>query len=77
MLARAGSGHTAGPLGLADIFAALYFEILRYNPDDPDDPNRDIFVLSAGHVVPVQYSALAEAGLVLATVGRLMLASEL
>lgn len=64
MLARAGSGHTAGPLGLADIFAALYFEILRYNPDDPDDPNRDIFVLSAGHVVPVQYSALAEAGLI-------------
>lgn len=64
MLAEAGSGHAAGPLGLADIFAALYFNVLKYNPDDPSDPNRDILVLSAGHVVPVQYAALAEAGLI-------------
>ena len=64
MLLASGSGHTAGPLGLADIFAALYFDILRYNRDDPNDPDRDIFVLSSGHVVPVQYAALAEAGLI-------------
>lgn len=64
MLAEAGSGHAAGPLGLADIFAALYFNVLKYNPDNPNDPNRDILVLSAGHVVPVQYAALAEAGLI-------------
>ena len=64
MLAEAGSGHAAGSLGLADIFAALYFDVLNYNHEDPDDPERDIFVLSAGHVVPVQYASLAEAGLI-------------
>jgi transketolase len=64
MLARAGSGHPAGSLDLADIFAALYFDVLRYNKDDPNDPTRDILVLSAGHTVPAQYAALAEAGLI-------------
>lgn len=64
MLAEAGSGHTAGPLGLADIFSSLYFNILNYNREDPNDPERDIFVLSAGHVVPVQYATLAEADLI-------------
>ena len=64
MISFAGSGHPAGSLGLADVFAALYFEILRYNPRDANDPNRDILVLSAGHVVPVQYAAMAEAGLI-------------
>jgi len=64
MLAEAGSGHTAGSLDLADIFAALYFGIMKYNKDDPNDSSRDILVLSAGHTVPVQYAALAEAGLI-------------
>jgi transketolase len=64
MIALAGSGHPAGALGLSDIFAALYFAVLKYDPTNPDDPERDILVLSAGHVVPVQYAALAEAGLI-------------
>ena len=64
MLARAGSGHTAGSLGLADVFAALYFDILKFNPDDPRDPNRDLLLLSNGHVCPVLYATLAEAGLI-------------
>lgn len=62
MLKEAGSGHSAGPLGLADIFAALYFNILNYKADDPEWPERDVFFLSNGHCVPVQYAAMAEAG---------------
>lgn len=62
MLERAGSGHSAGPLGLADIFAALYFAILKHDPHDPDWPERDILLLSNGHCVPVRYAAMAEAG---------------
>lgn len=62
MLQAAGSGHSAGPLGLADIFAALYFEILNYKVDEPDWAERDIVMLSNGHCVPVQYAAMAEAG---------------
>jgi transketolase len=62
MLAAAGSGHTAGPLGMADILAALYFEILRLDPNNPEWDERDIFLLSNGHTVPVQYAAMAEAG---------------
>lgn len=62
MLEKAGSGHSAGPLGLADIFAALYFEILSIRPEEPDWSERDIFFLSNGHTVPVQYAAMAEAG---------------
>lgn len=62
MLEKAGSGHSAGPLGLADIFSALYFSILNIDPKNPDWDNRDIFFLSNGHVVPVQYAAMAEAG---------------
>lgn len=62
MLEHAGSGHSAGPLGLADIFAALYFNILNYRADEPEWPERDIFFLSNGHTVPVQYAAMAEAG---------------
>ncbi len=62
MLEQAGSGHSAGPLGLADIFAALYFELLNYNPKKPDWDERDIFLLSNGHCVPVQYVAMAHAG---------------
>jgi transketolase len=62
MLEAAGSGHSAGPLGLADIFTALYFDILRHDPKNPDWPERDILLLSNGHCVPVRYAAMAEAG---------------
>lgn len=62
MLEAAGSGHSAGPLGLADIFAALYFNILNIDPKNPEWPDRDIFLLSNGHTIPVQYSAMAERG---------------
>jgi len=62
MLEAAGSGHSAGPLGLADIFAALYFNILRIKPEEPEWADRDIFLLSNGHTVPVQYASMAEAG---------------
>lgn len=62
MLEHAGSGHSAGPLGLADIFAALYFDILKYDPKQPDWVERDLLLLSNGHCVPVQYAAMAEAG---------------
>lgn len=62
MLVEAGSGHSAGPLGMADIFAALYFHILKHDPQKPDWPERDRVVLSNGHICPVQYAALARAG---------------
>jgi transketolase len=62
MLEHAGSGHSAGPLGLADIFTALYFEIMQHNPKQPDWPDRDILLLSNGHCVPVRYTAMAHAG---------------
>ena len=62
MLVAAGSGHTAGPLGLADIFAAFYFHILNNDPKDPDWEDRDRLVLSNGHTVPVRYAAMAQAG---------------
>lgn len=62
MLEHAGSGHSAGPLGLSDIFAALYFDILKYNPKKPDWNERDIFILSNGHCAPVQYVTMAHAG---------------
>ena len=62
MLQTAGSGHSAGPLGLADIFAALYFNVLNIRPEEPEWSDRDVFFLSNGHTVPVQYAAMAEAG---------------
>ncbi len=62
MLEAAGSGHSAGPLGLADIFTALYFDILKHDPKKPDWDERDILLLSNGHTVPVLYAALAESG---------------
>ena len=62
MLEHAGSGHSAGPLGLADIFTALYFDIMNHDPKNPDWPERDILVLSNGHCVPVRYAAMAHAG---------------
>lgn len=62
MLEAAGSGHSAGPLGMADLFAALYFSILKIDPKNPDWGERDYMLLSNGHTVPVQYAAMAEAG---------------
>lgn len=62
MLASAGSGHSAGPLGMADMLSALYFDILRHRPDEPDWPDRDVFYLSNGHTAPVLYAAMAESG---------------
>lgn len=62
MLLKAGSGHTAGPLGLADIFTALYFDILKHDPANPDWLDRDVLLLSNGHCVPVRYAAMARAG---------------
>ena len=62
MLETAGSGHSAGPLGLADIFTAFYFDILNYDPKNPDWGERDLILLSNGHCVPVQYVAMAHAG---------------
>lgn len=62
MLVEAGSGHTAGPLGMADIFASLYFHVLKHDPKNPDWPLRDRLILSNGHIVPVRYAAMAHAG---------------
>lgn len=62
MLEAAGSGHSAGPLGLADIVTALYFNIMNIDPKNPEWADRDVFFLSNGHTVPVQYAAMAEAG---------------
>lgn len=62
MLIEAGSGHSAGPLGLADIFTALYFHILVHDPKRPDWKDRDRLVLSNGHCVPVRYVTMAHAG---------------
>ena len=62
MLVKAGSGHTAGPLGMADIFTLLYFHTLRHEPKKPDWPERDRLVLSNGHICPVLYATMGEAG---------------
>jgi len=62
MLEHAGSGHSAGPLGLADIFTALYFDVMKYDPKNPAWEDRDILLLSNGHCVPVQYATMAHAG---------------
>lgn len=62
MLEHAGSGHSAGPLGLADIVTTLYFDVMNVDPKRPDQPDRDIFLLSNGHCVPVQYAVMAEMG---------------
>lgn len=61
-LTEAGSGHLGGSLGLADIFSALYFNIMNHNPKDPEWEDRDRLILSIGHVAPVLYSTLALAG---------------
>lgn len=62
MLLAAGSGHTAGPLGMADIFTVLYFHILNHKPKEPDWSERDRVVLSNGHICPVLYATMAYSG---------------
>src|SRR3990167_11311788 len=62
MLVAAGSGHTAGPLGMADIFAAFYFYILKHDPHNPAWEERDRLMLYNGHITPVRYAAMAHAG---------------
>lgn len=62
MLLEAGSGHSAGPLGMTDVFVALYFSVLNHNPKKPDWKERDRLILSNGHIVPVRYAVMARAG---------------
>ncbi len=62
MLLEAGSGHTAGPLGMADVFTTLYFDLLRHDPANPTWSERDRLVLSNGHICPVLYAAMAHSG---------------
>ncbi len=62
MLESAGSGHSAGPLGMADIMSAFYFYILNHDPKDPSYDERDRLILSNGHICPIQYAALARSG---------------
>lgn len=62
MLDAAGSGHSGGPLGLADIAAALYFNVLNIDPKKRTDPNRDRLYISPGHTAPIWYAVLARAG---------------
>jgi len=62
MLVKAGSGHTAGPLGMADVFTALYFRVLKHDPKKPNWDKRDRLLLSNGHICPIQYATLAHRG---------------
>jgi len=62
MLVAAGSGHSAGPLGMADIFTVLYFNILNHDPDEPMWEERDRLFLSCGHIVPIRYTTMIHAG---------------
>ncbi len=62
MLVAAGSGHSAGPLDLAEIVTTLYFDVMNIRPEEPEWGERDFFFLSNGHCVPVQYAAMAERG---------------
>ncbi|MBI2577640.1 MAG: transketolase [Candidatus Wildermuthbacteria bacterium] len=62
MLEKAGSGHSGGALGMADVFTALYFSVLRHDPKNPFWEERDRLILSNGHICPVRYAAMAHAG---------------
>ena len=61
-LIEAKSGHSAGPLGMADIFVAMYFHILNHDPNNPGWEDRDRLILSNGHICPIQYTVMAMAG---------------
>lgn len=62
MICTAAAGHPGGSLSAADIVTALYFRVMRIDPENPDWPDRDRFILSKGHACPVWYAALAERG---------------
>src|SRR6185503_77272 len=62
MLVTAGSGHSAGPLDMADVFASLYFNVMEHKPENPSWDGRDRLILSCGHICPVLYATMAEAG---------------
>src|SRR3989344_243573 len=63
MLSEAGSGHAGGSMGMADVFACLYFGgVMQYDPKNPGWNDRDRFILSNGHICPIRYAAMAEAG---------------
>jgi transketolase len=62
MLLEAGSGHSAGALGMTDVFTTLYFSVLNHTPSQPHHPDRDYLLVSNGHICPVWYATLAEAG---------------
>ncbi len=62
MLVSAGSGHTAGPLDMTDVFTALYFHVLKHDPENPEWEERDRLILSNGHIAPVRYATMAHAG---------------
>jgi transketolase len=62
MICTAGAGHPGGSLSAADVVTALYFRLMRIDPQNPGWPDRDRFILSKGHACPVWYAALAERG---------------
>jgi transketolase len=62
MLMEAKSGHTAGPLGMTEVFTLLYFHILKHDAKNPTWPERDRVILSNGHICPVLYASMAHAG---------------
>ena len=62
MVYSASSGHPGGSLSIADVITALYFKEMNINPEKPDDPDRDILVMSKGHASPAVYAALALRG---------------
>jgi len=62
MVFEAGSGHPGGSLSAADVVAALYFRVMKHDPASPTWPDRDRFIMSKGHAVPIVYAAMAEAG---------------
>lgn len=59
---NSGAGHTGGPLGMADIFTAMYFHVLNHDPKDPDYEDRDRLILSNGHICPIRYVSMAQSG---------------
>ncbi|MFQ5406520.1 MAG: transketolase [Candidatus Micrarchaeia archaeon] len=62
MLAEAKSGHSAGPLGMTEVFTALYFNVLNHDPKNPSKEDRDRLLLSNGHICPIRYAAMANSG---------------
>ena len=76
MICTAGTGHIGGDLSCTDILATLYFHVLRYTPEDPDNPDRDRFVMSKGHCAGALYAILAEAGFIVADELATFMASQ-